>query len=166
MKLIKYIIDFFKSNKLKKLILLSIQLELSVGKIYYKFYEMFPEDSKFWLKISEEENGHAALLTTSLNYLNDKLFPTDLVINSINEIKKSLKYNEEILSNLIKNGINRQKAFDIALKLEDSVSEKHYELFMNSLTSNNILKTIFQKLNDEDKHHYNRIMKYKKANQI
>jgi len=166
-KMLRIIHHLFNNNKYKmiELIDLSIDLEYGIGKIYYIFHKNFPDDSEFWLQISKEENGHASILKNAKDLLFVDKFPIELILKSKKEIKNTLTEIKKIINYININNITVEDAFNIALKLEDSAAEKHYELFMNIATDDKI-KKLFQKLNDEDKNHYNRLLEYKKIKDL
>jgi hypothetical protein len=76
--------------------------------------------------------------------------------------------NSEISSLIKKSKVNppsRTEAFNIALNIENSVGEIHFERFMNQETELKIVN-IFQQLNRDDKDHANRISSYMNRNNI
>ena len=147
-------------NKLKKHIDESIKLELNVAELYKIFNQLFPEDAYFWWKLYEEEQNHANLIRKvgELNFLTNKIImemlPTKLI-----EIKEA---NQKIISFIKKyksKPPSRQEAFNVALEIEQSASEMHYQVFMKK-ESDNIIAQTFQKLNNDDIDHFERIRSY------
>jgi len=144
----------------------SIELELNIGDLYQLFSVKFPADYDFWWKISIEEMNHAALIE-SIN---------DVFMNEDNETMDSIETQTSDLHKMnisIKDSIENYKlvpptrleAFKYSLEIENSASESHFEIFMNSVQNSPVVK-IFQKLNGEDKNHAARIENYMKTKGI
>ncbi|MFH0757715.1 MAG: rubrerythrin family protein [Bacteroidota bacterium] len=143
----------------KALIDESIRLELNVGKLYLLFYEQFKGDSQFWWKLTLEEENHAALLKTvkQMGSLNVDI-PGNLLPERLEELVKS---NQEISAayNGFQNHPDRTRAFQFALKIENSAGEIHYNAFMVNKTDSNV-GDLFKKLNRMDVDHAERIRQY------
>lgn len=135
----------------------SIKLELNASKLYLLFSEYNEEDNDFWWKLSIEESNHAALLKSGINYINVDKFPIELLPKNIDNVIKVNNQFDDIINDY-KTNPSREKSFEIAIKLEESAGESHYENIMNTDTDNRIIK-IFQQLNTDDNNHVNRIKK-------
>jgi len=147
-------------KKLAQLIDESIKLELNVSKIYMFFCNTFPEDSVFWRKLVLEEKNHADLIKSGKGtFLLPGQFPSKLLTPSMKILCKTnnrlisliKRYNEKLPS--------RESAFNIALDIEKSAGEFHYQLAMEKSPTSSIMK-IFQGLNKDCKNHTNRILAY------
>ncbi len=144
----------------------SIDLELAVAELYLHFYRFFPEDSNFWWKMSLEEKGHAALLKSGRDsFMPLNKFPDELISDSLNDLKKSVKSIKEKLKEIKKNPISRREAFEMANEIEQTTGEIHYQEVMAN-TQDESLMSLFQKLNGDDKDHSKRILKYMNDNGI
>ena len=55
-------------NKLKELANEAIQLELNVAKLYMTFQTIFPQDDEFWWDLVIEEQNHASLLRSGVEF--------------------------------------------------------------------------------------------------
>jgi len=140
----------------------SIALELAVADLYFLFHELHPEDSEFWWKMSLEENGHAALLQSGRDsFMPFNKFPEELVTNSLSRLKSSRQYINDKAKEIKKNPISRKQAFELAMAIEETAGEHHYQEFMAKIQDNKI-NNIFQKLNGADKDHADRISSYLK----
>ena len=138
----------------------SINLELNVSDLYLIFQELFPDDAKFWRDLVWEEKNHAAIFESAKNVLKQlKMFPHNLLHHNLQDLKDT---NSTLLS-LIKSFKNtppsREEAFNIALKVEISAGELHFQDFMDEETNSEIVQ-FFQKLNKNDKDHAMRIRSY------
>ena len=138
----------------------SIALELNIGDLYQQFSVKFAEDYEFWWKLSIEEMNHAALIE-SINdvFLTENLLPSDKIEMQTFNLHKM---NDFIRQNIERFKIEsplREEAFKLAFELENSIGESHFELFMTS-NPNSVVVKIMQKLNGDDVHHANRMMKY------
>jgi len=134
-----------------------IELELNASRLYLTFCNLIEEDYHFWWRLSNEEMNHAALLKTAIEFakLNDLPY---IITENINEVKELNNQFDNIIEDFKKNP-NRQKAFEIALEIESSAGESHYQEFMD-INSDNKIVQILQQLNKEDEHHFDRIKKY------
>jgi len=139
----------------------SIQLELNVADLYAVFHNAFPKHADFWWKLRLEERNHAALIRSAQEQFDPVgKFPVDLISSQLSEItevnrKLSLlidKYGEEAPS--------EAEAFSVALLLEQSAGEVHYQKFMDADAEQGSgcrLCAVFQQLNERDKDHAKRI---------
>lgn len=145
----------------------SVELELNVAELYQVFSVKFPEDYRFWWKISLEEMKHAALIES----INDFFFPdTILSAGEIEQYNAELHRNNRTIKERImrykENSPSREEAFKCALELENSAGESHYEIFMTTELNSGEMAKIFQKLNGDDINHAKRMVKYMKDNKI
>lgn len=144
----------------------SIALELAVADLYLLFYKIYPEDSDFWWKMSIEEKGHAALLRSGRDsFMPLQKFPEELVNNSLNKLKNSLRLITEKTNEIKENPLPRKEAFYLAVEIEESAGEHHYQEFMAD-SQDEVINNVFQKLNGADKDHRDRILSYMKEKGI
>ncbi len=151
-------------NKTYKVLNLAKQLELKLRDIYLLHSHTFSQDSAFWWKLAVEEGNHASLLDTSIQFLErgdliEPLFDIGYAtlencVQRLNKLHEEYKVNHP----------TRYQAFRTAHRLEQSVGETHYQKIMEEpidLIQNpqNIIG-IFQKLNNADKNHAERIFSY------
>jgi ferritin len=144
----------------------SINLELNVSNLYFLFHNIFPEDEEFWWKLVLEEKNHAALLQSGKEHFKPlKKFPYKLLHHNLQDLKDT---NSTLLS-LINKFNNtpplREEAFNIALKIENSAGELHFQNFMDK-EANSTTENIFKKLNKDDKEHALRIRGYMETHGI
>jgi len=142
----------------------SIEIELNISELYKLFFLNFEEDYDFWWRLYIEEINHASLLKSGKDFIKTNDFPKGLLLDNIEDI---VSINSRILSYIdyFKNNSSREQSFKIALEIEGSAAELHFENFMNSISNNKVVN-IFQKLNGFDIEHYNRIKKYIEDNNI
>lgn len=134
------------------------KLELNVSKLYLIFSRICTEDADFWWQLSMEENNHASLLEN----VRETTFKIDLFADSQEECKQLVAANEEIVS-LIKKfertPATREQAFNIALELENSAGEIHFQHLIEKREKTPAEK-VFATLNQEDNDHAERIRSY------
>ncbi len=147
-------------EKLSKLIDESIKVELNVAKIYMFFCDTFSEDSDFWWKLGLEERNHADLIKSGkgISILTPE-FPIELLVPSVEMLFETNNKLISMLKEYRKKLPSREKAFNIALDIEQSASELHFQLAMEKPHTSAIME-IFHKLNKEDKDHTDRIRTY------
>jgi hypothetical protein len=135
----------------------SISFELAVGRMYLFFSDIFPEDHSFWWQLAKEEENHASLLRHGRDYyLKQDLLPPQLLCSSIAQLKQNRKELDELYAAFETDHPGRETAANIALWLERSASESHYQLVMNMRSDVKGLD-VFQQLNGDDKDHLERI---------
>jgi hypothetical protein len=144
----------------------SIELELNVAELYMIFHAAFPEDADFWWKLLLEEKNHAALIRSIKEiFLPAGKFPDEIFSTSLEKLKKS---NTE-LRGLIKKcrhiTPSREDAFNVALEIEQSAIEIHFQKFIDKKGKSKI-EEIFEHLNRDDKDHAKRIHSYMDAHGI
>jgi len=148
----------------------SIKLELNISKIYSIFYKIFPKHRDFWWEMEMEEMNHAALLRSiKHHYQPIEKIPDDLLPKEMNDLKKSNTQIEALLDKFNTERPTDIEAFNLALKLEQSVGEIHYQNFMSNNSNNDEndkISEIFKKLNGDDMDHSDRISNYMEKNGI
>ncbi len=147
-------------NTLSHIIEECIDLELNVAALYAIFHFSIPADAKFWWQMHQEERNHAALLR-SINetFLPVEVFPDNLTLPSLEESKKMNAALAELLEKYRNHPPDRQEALLVALKIEYSAGEIHFQHFSAQESPTKVDK-IFQELIREDKNHAERITKY------
>jgi len=139
----------------------AIQLELNVAKLYLLFHRLFPEDSTFWWELAIEEENHAALLKTVEQMEASRVeIPDGILPPGLAELKES---NQMILKAIedFERQPDRAWAFKLAIKIELSAGESHYDNFMRNAPTS-LITEVFRKLNRDDGDHARRILKYEK----
>lgn len=135
----------------------SIKLELLVSDLYMLFYHSFPEDADFWWKLSLEEKNHAALVRSIRDIFQSVSgLPESMFSSSAEDIKNTNLRTGSLLETFRNAPPSRTEAFRIALDLEESAGELHYQKFMTDHLHEKI-NEVFKQLNGEDKNHAERI---------
>jgi ferritin len=138
----------------------SINLELSVARLYRFFAELFPDDHSFWWQLAMEEDNHAALLRSGRDYfLDNNLFPSDILCRSLNDLEESLRKIESFLASAREQAPDLRTALEFSLAIEMSAGEIHYQNFMRQ-EAHTGAGGIFQELNRDDTDHADRISIY------
>ena len=149
------------SDDLQQLIEESTRVELNVAKVYLGFHRRFHEDANFWWKIALEEENHAALLLSGeLYFLDAGMFPAELVETSLATLKDLNRELEHIISDMEKHPLSRTAAFNLAIKLEESAGEIHFQHAMHEIEHPSESIKLFQSLNEADVDHADRIRNY------
>ena len=138
----------------------SIQLELNIAKLYISFHETFPEHGDFWWALHIEENNHAALIrSVKEHFVPSGQFPSDLLSSKLNELKETNSKIALLIKRYEHQPPTEAETFNVALELEESAGEIHFQKFMDK-EEDSILYKIFQKLNRDDKNHALRLRSY------
>ncbi len=147
-------------EELSQLIDESIKLELNIAELYNIFDEAFPEDADFWSKLHMEEENHAALIRgVAETYDLSVEFSADMLFPSLQDLKNA---NSKIVSLIVEyrsNPPSRETAFTVALEIEQSSGEIHFQRFMEKESNDRIVQ-IYQQLNKDDKNHAARLRSY------
>lgn len=143
-------------DKKKELLETAMQLELNVCDLYLMYRETFPEDKEFWEQMAKEEKHHAALLDLADDFFDQ--FPKELIYNNLNELQAVNKTIRETIERYKQQPPSRKEAYTYAIQLEESAYELHYQKLLTEKTSTKARQT-FQKLNEDDKNHAQRIRK-------
>ena len=144
----------------------SISLELNVSKIYYLFHNYFTDDANLWKKLALEEEDHATLIKGGIEEFETiGEFPHEILSGSLQDLKDTNKKLCALLEQCKNIPPSREQAFNIALEVESSAGELHFQHFMDKET-NSTIDELFQFLNRQDKDHAKRIRSYMKDNDI
>lgn len=140
----------------------AIQLELNAAEIYSIFSEAIPEDANFWATLAWEEKNHAAVLKTGKDVLMPiDQFPGEILPNVIQTLVDTNNGLNSLKEKFAETKPDRETAFAIAIKIESSAGEQHFQRVMDSPSDSNIIK-ILQDLCEDDIHHLSRIREYMK----
>jgi hypothetical protein len=138
----------------------SIELELNVADLYMIFHNTFAEDADFWWQLALEEKNHGALLRSGKEYFAPiGRFPVDLLSATLQELKEANTNLVTLVKQYRASPPSRETAFNVALKIEQSAGEIHFQEFMEKETESN-LAGLFQQLNRDDKDHETRLRSY------
>ncbi len=147
-------------NNLSQLVEEAIKLELNVADLYLNFSNLFSKDFDFWWKLAIEEKNHAAILKSGRDaFIQLGLFPTQIVDTKLETLIQTNKELKLIIKEHKENPPTRESAFNLAIKLEESAGEVHFQHAMEKETDIPALK-LFKKLNKDDKDHARRIREY------
>jgi ferritin len=148
------------NNDITSLIEESINLELNVSKIYTHFYKLFPDDAAFWWKLVVEEKNHAALIRSGKEYFEPlRKFPHDLLAPLLQILKDANSKLDSLIKKYEETPPSREEALNIALTIEESAGELHFQKFMDK-EANSATDNLFKELNKGDKDHAMRISRY------
>ena len=149
------------SDDLRQLIEEAARMELNMAKVYLSFHHRFPEDANFWWKLAIEEENHTALLRSGEQYFLDVgMFPSELVDTSLATLKNLNSKLESIISYEEESPLSRAAAFNLAIKLEESAGELHFQHAMHETEHPSEAVKLFQSLNAADVDHADRIRNY------
>lgn len=144
----------------------SIELELNAAGIYALFHFAFPEDAAFWWQLHLEERNHATLLRSiKETFMPISVFPEAFALPSIQQLHTANGRLRDLLATFRNHPPTRTEAFHVALEIELSAGEIHFQKFAEKQYENKIDK-IFSQLIKEDKDHLQRIMRYMQERDI
>jgi hypothetical protein len=108
------------------------------------------------------------LLRSGIIFLESEAFPDNWQFAHMDAIFQSNKYVNELLEIYERKAPARIKAFQIALEIEQSAAEAHYQEAMASggIQDSSGLIDIFRNLNRADKDHSQRIQEYMKKHEV
>ena len=148
------------SEELKQIIDESIQLELNVAELYKIFNQTFQEDDYFWWALSKEEENHANLIRKigRINFLTHEIIE-EMLPSQLQDIREANEKISSYIDEYSSNPPSREEAFKVALEIEESAGEMHYQNFM-AKESDDIVSQTFLKLNNDDKDHAAKLRSY------
>jgi len=133
------------------------QLERKVGELYAVFHAAFPEHADFWMQLCLEEQNHAALFDSGQKYFAPVgRFPADLMAVSPKDLSAVSDRVGSLLVSYQRKLPSVEEAFNVALSLEQSAGEIHFQRFMEERGGSS-LDQIFRQLNRDDKDHAERL---------
>lgn len=142
----------------------SIQLELNLAKLYDLFNDHFLEDEEFWWQLSMEERSHAALLQQEKKQPQPlAFFPENLLAKDLEALREHNAFIVGHAKRFAEQPCSREAALNLALKIELSAGEAHFQEFMDS-DGDSLASEIFKQLADEDQNHATRILDYMREN--
>ena len=89
-------------------------------------------------------------------------FPGEILPNVIQVLVDTNLWLNSVKENFAEIKPDRETAFSIAIKIESSAGEQHFQRVMESPSASNVIK-ILQELCEDDIHHLNRIREYMKG---
>lgn len=138
----------------------AVALELNVSRLYALFQEAFPDDAEFWQTLSIEEENHALLLKIGRkHFVSRGMFPREFLPESVAALIEANRELERLIDTFEIEPPSRADAFRLAVALEESAGEIHFQQAMTRETCSEAMK-IFQTLNNDDKDHADRIRRY------
>jgi hypothetical protein len=153
-------------QQLTQLITESIKLELNIADLYMIFCATFPEDYGFWYQLHMEEKNHASIIQSAREaWLSGKEFPLQILSPNVDELMRLNTTLASLLEEYSENFPSREIAFNVALALEESAGEVHFQDAMEQAPSSTLVE-VFQMLNGDDKEHASRIRTYMRDNGI
>lgn len=148
------------NNDITSLLEESINLELNVSNLYSCFKVLFPDDAAFWWNLQIEEKNHAALIRSGKKFFEPlKKFPHDLLAPVLQSLKNTNSRLDFLIKKYDESPPSREETLNIALKIENSAGELHFQNFMDG-KANSKIDDIFKELNKDDKDHAKRIRCY------
>ncbi len=156
-----------KRTKIQRIAAESITNELLVSELYMEFSQRYQEDGEFWRTLAEEEEHHAVLIEGGQkNYVpSDDLFPRELLSRALLPLLRVQNKLKAILDEFAKTLLEKEIAFNIALKIEATIGESCFQGAIDQ-TAPSASLLIYQELNSECKEHSKRIREYMRLNGI
>jgi hypothetical protein len=141
----------FEANEV---INVSIDIEKSLGKLYRRFGDLFPEDTTLWRSLSHEEKIHTILLKdTSVEDINSSFINR---LHDLKEVRSIIDNKLDIYKSIQK--CDKLNAFEDAIEIEAVKAKVHSEIGNNKKIDKKIQKT-FLLLKGKDKDNITRLKK-------
>jgi len=138
----------------------SIDLELNVAALYFLFHFAFPEDAAFWWQLHGEERNHAALLSSvKKTFIPADAYPAHFLPPFLDKLKSANEELNSLIEKYKKKPPKREEAFLVALAVENSAGEKHFQEFAEKAPQSKIDEA-FHNLISHDRDHIRRIREY------
>jgi len=138
----------------------AIQLETNISDLYAIFSNAHKEHTEFWSQLSREEKGHALLIKNATARCDlGELLSNVVIPENLTRLERCNHHIKALLKQFQESPPSPEDAFNIALELEQSAGEIHYQKFMNTGDDSSLDK-VFQKLDQEDKAHSEQLHAY------
>jgi hypothetical protein len=138
----------------------AVRLEQNVADLYLVFHHAFQRDADFWWRLTFEEQGHAALIRGARGFLREcSGFPDEGLLPTLQDLRECNKRITLLLQEYREKPPGREQAFSVAVELEESAGEAHFQLAMECTPSSKT-QEVFQSLNRDDRDHADRIRAY------
>jgi hypothetical protein len=136
------------------------RIENALAAVYHHFLWMFPLDADFWGQLMKEERGHAMLVRTHREFIIESPDLAQFLERlSVPLFLKTVIHIEDLLVQMPQSPPSRSKAITLALWIEKSAGELHYDAMM-SVSSRSVALKAIQNLFHGDTDHIKRIEAY------
>ena len=132
------------------------QMALNEDKImllYWEYAKAFPLFTKFWNKLAEEEKDHAHMLRGIAGLVDDKDTRAGMYAVTLGQVNGSINFIDAQINNVRAKKVKSDEAFDMALKIENSMLEDNVFSFFSSKDKK--IQELFNRLQDDTKKHFN-----------
>ncbi len=129
-----------------------LQLETLAEEIYLKLCTLFPDESKLFQLLAEEEARHADILTISVGFNRINELPDEIVPDSAVQIRKAINIAQRIKQRLDETTVSFSEALDMSLELETSMAENYFNEMMKKKMNNEIISYLQRFYKDEESH--------------
>ncbi len=147
------------TEEIEKIIDESIKLELNVSNLYTIFQKIFPDDGDFWAHLVLEEQHHASLIKDARDTFMSERSAHDLLAPKLEMLEIVNGKLSALLEEYSKTAPSRETAFNVALNLEESAGEVHFQRGMEKAETSTVVM-VFQVLSINDMNHADRIRAY------
>jgi len=138
----------------------AIQLETNVSNLYTIFSNAHAQHAKIWSELSQEEKGHAALIKNAAERCDiGEVLTEEVIAENLEKLERCNHHIQALIEQFQEAPPSPNDAFNIALDLEQSAGEIHYQKFMDT-GGDSMLDKVFQKLDQEDKAHSAQLRTY------
>lgn len=138
----------------------SIRLERLAAALYLNYARIFSEHNDFWRELSHEEENHAAIIRSGMEYLYKfELFPLNALAKDVELIKCSCRKIEQEIDHLNNSPPDLKSACKFAISIETGAGESHFQVAIDSEEGSRAL-SVFKKMANSDRDHAKRIRKF------
>lgn len=137
-----------------------VEIELKTSDLYTIFRNAREEDAEFWSGLALEEINHASIIKGAISsFVEEGLYPVEVPPPTLAELNQVVRRLNQLLAKFRKRPPTRASTFRIALEIEDSSGEVHYQRAVEA-TPQTVFLEMFQKLNAGEADHAQRIREY------
>lgn len=130
-------------------------LERIVGQLYKRYANYFPNEYRFWIQLSQEEEEHARLVKD----LGEKVKKANIAFREdrfkINAIQTTIQYVQRRIKEAIDQKVSEQDALNIAWDIENGLLEKDF--FKTFTADQASLKDVLNRLIHDTEEHRDKI---------
>lgn len=145
------------TNELSQRIEACIAVELLAAEIYLIMAACFPDERDFFMDLCEEEQEHADILKLAMGFQRIEKVPDYIVPDSFLNIYETFKLARYLKNTLENREVSLKEALAMALELEDSFAEKHFQDVFSHTESDSYIINKLNSLQSDSRRHSDRI---------
>jgi rubrerythrin len=143
-----------------------VAVELLAAEIYLILADSFPAERDFFMDLCQQEQEHADILTIGMGFQRVGEVPDYIVPESFLRIYETFKLARDIKKKLENEKVSLKGALSMALELEDSIAERHFQDIFSHAESDSYIINKLKTLQSDSKRHADKIKDFMKSKNL